>query len=126
MARTIKNGLHVYTGKVHTDEKLYASPWYPMKHLSDQNDYILPEYIVGALDCPAGIACMGNPPKLLILGTMWVDIPKAIKREDAFYILSWSDKIEGRKHFGASALYNVKNEVLATSKSIWIQIDDFS
>ncbi len=123
MARPIADGLHIYAGPI--DSSTFGAPWYPLKLHADKEGMILPEFIIGALDCPAGIACMGSPPKLLILGSMWVNIVANAPTGIDYFILSACEKVEGRKHYGSSILYDTNQRLIAYSKSIWISINDF-
>ncbi len=124
MARPIADGLHIYPGK--SDLDVYAAPWYPLAQHADKHGIIKPEFIVGALDCPSGIACMGSPPRLLILGTMWVKIVNDAPVDSYYYIVSRCDGIEGRKYYGSSVLYDRNDREIAHSRSIWIEIKNFA
>jgi hypothetical protein len=80
-----------------------------------------PIFVWAALDCPSGFACMpGGSASVLASMTALVPGPVEVGRE--YVISAWKISSEGRKHRGASALFDGAGGVVAYAEALWITL----
>jgi hypothetical protein len=114
------DGLRIFPGRL-SGRNMVASPWIPHPMLADGLGLIKDIFLWAALDCPGGIACVGDHIQPLLLGKFAVQIKEHTKVNQPCVVTGWSIAQEGRKHFAGTALYWEDGKLLAYGKSIWIQ-----
>jgi hypothetical protein len=119
-SRPAHDGLDLFTGKVEGRD-MVACTWTPAADLADANGIVRPEFIHAALDCPSywALAHAGKPALLASL-TASIDAPLPRAGEE-LVIAAWPIKEEGRKHWGAAALYTAQGDVIARAEALWIE-----
>lgn len=113
-------GLRIFPGKPEGKD-FVAAPWTPDEWLQDESGKIKSEFIWAALDCPGGIACMGNKMQPLLLGRFAVQIIVYPKANQRCIVTGWQSAQEGRKHFAGSALFSKEGKLLAYGRATWIE-----
>ncbi len=119
--RTPENGLCLQPGPV-ADWSLLACEWQPAADLLDDDGNVRVEIIWSALDCPGYIACYGGSPPMALLGELTSKILTDIPGDDTLVVYCWPLGREGRKGWGGTAIANQAGEVLAYSRSLWIEL----
>jgi hypothetical protein len=119
-ARPNHDGLDIFTGKVEGRD-MVACTWTPSADLADENGIVRAEFIHAALDCPSywALAHAGKPALLASL-TASIDAPLPRAGEDLI-VAAWPIREEGRKHWGAAALYTATGAVIARAEALWIE-----
>jgi hypothetical protein len=119
-SRPAQDGLDIFTGKVEGRD-MVACTWMPSVDLADDDGVVRPEFIHAALDCPSywALAHAGKPALLASL-TASIDAPLPRAGEDLI-IAAWPIKEEGRKHWGAAALYTANGAIIARAEALWIE-----
>ncbi len=113
-------GLRIFPGKLN-GKNLVAAPWIPNNWLQNESGRIKNEFLWAALDCPGGIACMGDKIQPLLLGKFAVAIKEPPKAGQRCVVVGWQISQERRKRLAGSALYSDEGKLLAFGKATWIQ-----
>ncbi len=119
-SRPAHDGLDVFTGKVEGRD-MVACAWTPRADLADTHGVVAEEFIHAALDCPSywALAYAGQPALLARL-TASIDAPLPRIGEELI-IAGWPIRSDGRKHWGASALYHANGRIIARTEALWIE-----
>ncbi|MDA0159628.1 hypothetical protein OM076_05095 [Solirubrobacter ginsenosidimutans] len=104
------DGLRVYPGPI--DSGL-ACTWTPRS--PD------PVFVWAALDCPSGFACI-PPGSASVLASMTAHVPGPVEAGREYVISAWKISTEGRKHRGASALFDADGGLVAYAEALWITL----
>lgn len=121
-ARASDDGLCLSPGPI-KDWSLLACTWQPPANLLDARGRVPAEIIWSALDCPGFFAAAGadQPPSLLgeLTGKLFTGVPG----DETLIVYCWPvGAVDGRKRIGATAIANQRGEVLAASRSLWIEL----
>jgi hypothetical protein len=119
-ARAAHDGLDLFTGKVEGRD-MVACAWAPAADLADEHGVVRPEFVHAALDCPSywALAHAGKPALLASL-TASIDAPLP-RAGETLIVAAWPVREEGRKHWGAAALYTANGNVIARAEALWIE-----
>ena len=122
-ARDVSDGLQLFTGNINGTE-LVACDWQPNADLLDEQGNTKTEFVWSALDCPGYFALRipSDSGKLFLLGQMTGSIDKPVPGDQPLIIYAWTQFIEGRKHYSASAIATAEGEVLARAEHLWIEL----
>jgi hypothetical protein len=118
--RPARDGLDIFTGKVEARD-MVACTWTPSADLADANGVVRPEFIHAALDCPSywALAHAGKPA---LLASLTASIDAALPRAgEELIVAAWPIREDGRKHWGAAALYHADGAVIARAEALWIE-----
>ncbi len=145
--RTEGDGLRIHCGPV--GDGRFAAPWVPNPSLvaaphsppvdpapappgapvdpapAPPGAPVDPAFVWAALDCPTAIpvlTALGSGPALL--GRLAVRIEALPRVGQTVVVVSEGRGHEGRKRYGAAALYTVEGELLATSEATWVELRD--
>ena len=126
-ARAAGDGLRVFPGALTDDPDADLSTMAAPFHagdLPDAVDGVLPEPIVwAALDCPSGWPAIAAADRPMLLARMVAEVvaPEGVPATDLVVVGQerWS---EGRKHAGASALFDATGTLLARAEALWIEL----
>jgi hypothetical protein len=113
-------GLRIFPGRL-SGSNIVAAAWIPNEDLQDSSGRIKSEFLWAALDCPGGIACVGDHIHPLLLGKFAVEIQERPRVNQRFVVTGWPFAQERRKFFAGTALYSEEGKLLAYGKAIWIQ-----
>lgn len=119
--RPLDDGLEIYPGNLESRNDIVACTWTPAADLADESGVVRPEFIHAALDCPSYWALQhaGKPALLASLtASIDADLPRA---GEALIVAAWPIKEEGRKHWGAAALYTAEGAIIARAEALWIE-----
>lgn len=114
------NGLRIFPGKL-KENNMVAATWIPNEDLQDDSGKIRSEFIWAALDCPGGIACVGDQIHPLLLGKFAAIIKERPKVNQRCVVIGWPIEEEGRKHLAGTALNSEEGKLLAYGKALWIR-----
>lgn len=117
--REAGDGLRLFPATV-TGRDLLAAPWTPDASLGNDDGIVLPEFVWAALDCPSGFAAGIAPDNIALLGKLALRHVAPVEIDRPCVITSWSLGSEGRKLYGASALFSEKGSLHAYAKAIWV------
>lgn len=119
--RQTGDGLRLFTGPV-PDTKYVACSWSPEPDFVGDDDYLKPEFVWSALDCPAywGIGTPGLPA---VLGRMTAELNQPVRPNADYVVSAWGLGQEGKKYFAASAIHTREGEYVAMAETVWIEID---
>lgn len=118
--RPARDGLDIFTGAVE-GQNMVACTWTPQADLANANGVIAEEFIHAALDCPSYWA-LPHAGKPALLARLTSSIDAALPRVgEELIVAAWPIRSDGRKHWGASALYRPNGEVIARSEALWIE-----
>lgn len=120
-ARPQPDGLHIFPGSV-PGTNTVAAPWLPDDSLGDGAGKVRPEFIWSALDCPGYFASLGTGPALL--GELAVHIDRSVHVDEPCVIIGWPIRIDGRKHYVGTALFDEEGERCAVGVATWIALSE--
>ena len=120
--RTANDGLRIFPGTVTGSDRV-AAPWRPDTTLADdETGNVKPEFLWSALDCPGGIAAMGNRFKPMLLGRLAARIHSTITPGEPCLTMGWPISNSGRKYVAGSALFSRTGRLCACALATWIEI----
>ncbi|MGH8871839.1 MAG: hypothetical protein ACRDWS_07690 [Acidimicrobiia bacterium] len=119
--RTPGDGLRIFPGAV-DGSTMVAAPWTPDPTLSGADGLVDRRNVWAALDCPSYFG-LGTEPRAL-LGRLTASIDRLPEVGEPLVAIGWPRGVEGRKHFGGSALADSAGTVFARAAAIWIEIDE--
>jgi hypothetical protein len=114
------DGLRIFPGRL-SGNNIVTAPWIPDEELQDRSERIKDGFLWAALDCPGGIACVGDHIHPLLLGKFAVEIKERPRANQRCIVTGWPIAKEGRKHSAGTALYSEEGKLLAYGKATWIQ-----
>lgn len=120
-SRPAHDGLELFPGPVE-DWQLIACPWNVGADLLDDRGNIREEILWSALDCPGYFAAMGGKLRHAVLGELDGEILRSVGGADPLVVYAWPLGHEGRKFYGGTAVATTEGEVVARSRSIWIEL----
>ena len=117
--RPAHDGLELFPGLVEGREVL-ASPWEPTPDLLGEDDYVRPEIVWSALDCPGYFACMMNEIRPAVLGELQAKLSSPVPAGRTLVVYAWPLGEDGRKLYAGSAVADADGRDLAQARSTWI------
>jgi hypothetical protein len=118
--RQAHDGLEIFPAAI--NQGLYAATWLPAAEFGDSRQFLRPEFLWAALDCPTGFAAGFPVAGKLVTGRLAVEQLQPIKVGEPCLLMSWPLGIEGRKHFSAACLYQHK-KLCAVARATWIRLE---
>lgn len=120
-ARSAGDGLRLFPGPV-GDGPLMACVWRPSPDLLDDGGAVRTEVVWSALDCPGYFAAMQGVVRPAVLGQLEGEILRSVPGDQELVVYSWPLGVDGRKYYGATAIASADAQVLASSRSTWIEL----
>jgi hypothetical protein len=111
------DGLGVFTAPV---GKQVAAVWKTKTAWADNCGDLPDEYIWTALDCPGQFAYRAQGVITGMLGRITAKIHHKAKAGDSFLVTAWPIRVEGKKHFAGSAMFNKSGDLVAEATTLWI------
>lgn len=119
--RPAHDGLEIFPGQV-TDSALLACRWQPAEDMLDAEGCVRAEIVWSALDCPGYFAAMGERLHPAVLGELLGELFAPIPGAAPLVVYAWPLGEDGRKFYAGTAIATADGEVLAASRSTWIQL----
>jgi hypothetical protein len=119
--RAPRDGLRVFPGELR--EGVYAADWTPDESLSDGTGLVRSECVWAALDCPtsAPLANFGAGPPM-VLARLTAQVGRPVRVGEPHAIVSWPLSVDGRKRYGAAALFDAEGRLLGAARALWIEL----
>jgi hypothetical protein len=118
--RAAGDGLRIFPGPVPGGD-LWAAPWTPDASVADRDGLVAPAVVWAALDCPGGIAVMGDA--VVVLGRMAARVLARPRAGTPYHLVAWPDSApDGRKRPAGSALLDGHGAVLAVARAVWVTL----
>lgn len=114
-----EEGLHVYSAPVKNDSQV-AAAWIPDVCFADERNFVKPECVWTALDCPGQMAWRAQGVRTGMLGRLTARIDKPIRAGERCVVIGWTMGSEGKKFFAGTALIDQDNELCAYAKAVWV------
>ena len=116
------DGLQLHAGPVKGRE-LVAAAWTPSADDDDGTGQVPVPIVWGALDCPSFLG-LGPDAPFALLGRITASILRPPRVGEACVAIGWCrGPAQGRKQFGAAALFGEDGERLGWSHAVWIEVD---
>ncbi len=119
-AREVDDGMRLFPQRV-SGTSNYQVSW----TVSEHGD----EFIWAALDCPSSLGMyLAEDPFFgpIVLGRITGQVRGVPLVGDVCDVVSWREGVDGRKMFGAAALFAADGECLAVARSTWIRVPQIS
>ena len=116
------DGLRIFAGPV-PGRNYVAAPWIPDSSLTDSNGIVRDEIICAALDCPGAWAVFAEKLRVIVLGTLAVDIIHRMRAGDPCIVVGWKIGEEGRKLYAGTAVFSATGELYARARATWIELN---
>jgi hypothetical protein len=118
--RAAGDGLRIFPGPVPGGD-LWAAPWTPDPSVADRDGLVAPAVVWAALDCPGGLAVMGDA--VVVLGRMAARVLARPRAGTPYCLVAWPDGApDGRKRPAGSALLDGRGGVLAVARAVWVTV----
>lgn len=119
--RPDRDGMELYAGPL-PGGTIYACSWSPREDFLDADGNVAPLFVWSALDCPGGYGAFGNRKVPMLLGELALSMRQPVPGDSELVVYAWSRGSEGRKYYGGAAIASADGEVLAASRSTWIEL----
>lgn len=126
------DGLGIYPGPVELkglSEGLnsgVAAEWTLLDDLKDNDGKVKNEFIWAALDCISAFANLEKKENQylvpMVLGNISARLEQSLAGDKA-YVIAWPLKVEGRKAFANSIIYNQQQECIAVGQAVWVSLN---
>ena len=111
--RDAGDGLRIFAGPV-AGRSYVAAPWIPDSSVTDSQGIVRDEIICAALDCPGAWAVFAEKLRVIVLGTLAVDIVQRMRAGDPCIVVGWKMGQEGRKLYAGTAIFSATGELYAS------------
>jgi hypothetical protein len=120
-----EDGFGIFPSALPGRDGLFGAAWTPAEWSDDGKGYVRPELVWAALDCPtsAPVAKFGEGPAM-VLANLRARLGCPVRVGEPHTILSWPLGEDGRKHWGAAALYDSDGILTCASHALWIELRD--
>lgn len=118
-ARSAEDGLAIFP--IPFDDHGVGCLWRPHKSVHDGSGRIPSEILWAAMDCP-GYFAHRQPENLMLLGSMSAEIFNLPKADQTFTVCGWQDRIDGRKYYSITAIFDQQGELCGKSEQVWITL----
>ena len=116
-----RDGLHVTPGPLANRADVLAAPFVPSER--DATDGVVhPAAIWGALDCPSYPAAALRAGRIGLLGTLTAHRTRDAFLGERLVVVGWTLERHGRSTETASALLDERGGVVASARSVWIEL----
>lgn len=126
-AREDGDGLRIFPGPI-AGTGMVAWPWRPAPSMADDDGLVSPPVLWAALDCPSGLTWMNAPGGegygTAVLARMAATIDRRPEVGEALLVAGWQVAAEGRKLHSGGAVWGSTGEVLASSSTTWVVLDE--
>lgn len=119
--RDAGDGLRIFAGPV-AGRNYVAAPWIPDSSVADSQGMVRSEIICAALDCPGAWAVFAEELRVIVLGTLAVDINRRMRAGDPCIVVGWKIGEEGRKLYAGTAIFSATGELYAKARATWIEL----
>jgi hypothetical protein len=120
-------GLHVYPRFVDAEAGVTWGSWSPEPSLVDAPGVLASSVVASALDCSSGICLpraeqeeLLRTDQFYLLGSFDVRYLRAADPSRRYHVVAEAQRRDGRKFYGASALFDDAGVPYATAEAIWI------
>jgi hypothetical protein len=122
-AREAGDGMRIFPSALPDRDGLFGACWTPGESDGDGNDWVRPELVWAALDCPtsAPVANFGEGPPC-VLASLAARLGCPIRVGEPHTVLSWRIGVDGRKRRAAAALYDADGILTCASRALWIEL----
>ncbi len=97
-----------------------ASPWTPSPETAGPDGIVAEAFVWAALDCPGGIAVMGDRYRPYVLGRFAAHLLRPLHLGRDYVVAGWPLASDGRKHFAATAVFDETRAPAAFARATWI------
>ena len=117
------DGLGIFPAALPARDGLFGAPWTPAEAIAGEDGCVPPELVWAALDCPTS-APVGNwnAGPAMVLASLTARLGCPVRAREPHTILSWELGRDGRKGWGAAALYDSSGVLTCASRALWIQL----
>lgn len=120
--REVGDALLIHPGRV-PGRAIVAGPWIPDVRDDDGTGKVHRHVVWGALDCPSFMG-LGDDAPFALLGRLSATIVEPPAIGERCVVIGWERApADGRKNFGAAALFGADGRRLGWSNAVWIEVD---
>jgi hypothetical protein len=118
-----EDGLGIFPAALPDRDGLFGAAWTPDESLDDGEGLVRPELVWAALDCPTS-APVGNwnSGPAIVLASLTARLGCPVQVGEPHTILSWKLGQEGRKRWGAAALFDSSGMFTCASRALWVEL----
>lgn len=129
--RPLGDGLAIYPGPVapKTPSDFPGSvvaEWALLDTLKDHQGQVKTEFVWAAMDCISAFAILEPPEHQhltpMVLGKLSVNREQELVGDRA-YVMAWPGKVDGRKAFANSAVFNQQQQCIAVGQALWVSLN---
>lgn len=122
IARDPDDGMQIHAGPV-TGREIVAATWTPGPAEDDGTGQVPSALVWGALDCPSFFG-LGSDAPFAVLGRLTVSVTRPPRLGEECVVIGWRrGPPDGRKHFGAAAVFGADGSRLGWSHATWVEVD---
>ncbi len=118
-----EDGLGIFPAALPDRDGLFGATWTPDESLGEGDGLVRPELVWAALDCPTS-APVGNwnAGPAIVLASLTARLGCPVQVGEPHTILSWKLGEDGRKRWGAAALFDSDGVFTCASRALWIEL----
>ena len=120
-----EDGLGIFPAALPGRDGIFGATWTPDESLGDGDGLVRPELVWAALDCPTS-APVGNwnSGPAIVLASLTARLGCPVQIGEPHTILSWKLGQDGRKRWGAAALYDSSGVFTCASRALWVELKE--
>lgn len=123
VGRAPGDGLRIAAGPVEVDGVAQvAAAWLPGSSFADRDGFVVPQFVVAALDCPGAFAFIAAGRPAGLLGRIVFDLRHPARADETHVVTGWQIDVEGRKHLAGTALFAPDGTLLAAARATWFPV----
>jgi hypothetical protein len=118
-----EDGMRIFPSELPGRDGLFGAGWTPDASFDDGSGCVRPELVWAALDCPtsAPVANFGEG-QAMVLASLTARLGCPVRVGEPHTIVSWPLEVDGRKHWGAAALFDSSGVLTCASRALWIEL----
>ena len=117
------DGLRILPGPLGArGDGAWATVWTPPAPLADASGRLPIEIVWAALDCPTIAPHLAEEP--IVLSNLTARIDRDVHAGRPYVVLCWPLGADGRKRFGAAALFDESKALVAASSATWVEFSE--
>jgi hypothetical protein len=111
------DGLGVFAAPV---GQQVAAIWKTKPEWADSEGNLPDEFLWTALDCPGQFAYRAQGILTGMLGRITAKVHRKAKAGETYMVTAWPIRVEGKKHFAGSAVFDAEGNLITEAITLWI------
>jgi hypothetical protein len=118
-----EDGFRVFPSALPGRDGLFGASWTPVGSAGDGSGCVRPELLWAVLDCPTSAPVADFAAgETMVLASLTARLGCSVRVGEPHTIVSWPLGRDGRKRWGAAALFDSDGMLTCASRALWIEL----